>query len=75
MLPEIFVVILDGLGLWFWQNNLDMSMEKKIRKFGRVSEHGLLTSIHELDDLIAYEQMPSIVEVKPIFENEFAKSF
>lgn len=50
-------------------------MEKKIRKFGRVSEHGLLTSIHELDDLIAYEQMPSIVEVKPIFENEFAKSF
>ena len=50
-------------------------MEKRVRTFGRVSEHGLLTSIQELDDLIAYEQMPSIVEVEPIFENEFVKPF
>ena len=41
--------------------------------FGRVSEHGLLTSVQELDDLIANVQMPTVIEVQAIFEDEFVE--
>ena len=48
-------------------------MEKRVRTFGRVSEHGLLTSVQELDDLIANVQVPTVIEVQAIFEDEFVE--